>query len=1333
MSTSHHGVESWTAFWSELVERLDAIDLGSRSASKFDELTTWVEGTWALEPGDVVCKYIQHPKNRWNRLREASRREPAAILLLFEGDDHGELHTRVQETACVCPSLRLVMALVRPAGEAWSLSALLLRDGTKLPALLTRPGTPVAPTVFTTQAQCTPGSPLPPASEAAGRRLAAAIKSLGTTGDDPASPHRALASQALVELTGQRLERIAIKTVPSTKNLGNRMGEALARLPGILVVVCPEMLGERVLEETERWTTSDPVPLVLVLCGEQTRVQVIGPDNDVVLRLRDALEEPAEEPPAPSDAESVRERPSDDATDWHAWSYEEWNDRLLDYCLRAAAPDPPPVERLAATPEELVVVVGGTQDDIDDVARAFVDACLTKIPSGRSFYGYCGSDLGRRRASEVPWTPEAEVPPYFFAMLWFTCLVAYGYPNKEAGFYERMWDLMGNTDHLRGLPELWWEVAEWTLRRSEAEDPIRILSLPPKDDFRTTIGESHFLAFPHKHDRRQIARVLVEADLVGFEPPITPVVAGLQADRAKFSTLFREDLDNFVARFVDGGRDPRDSAFWRAVRQEALQPSYIAGAGQLRRAATSILGVFDDEGFLPLLGCSADWTPPSEYTVNALDNAIGPFEHYVVAADGGIEAVFQVMFGSVGLLGPGPRALINQGVLVFQEDQSHEFFLVNGHDISGADLALVRDDLVDPFVAAFGGTSERSRVAGWSQIVGCTVKPLDEPPAGLESVVHLQRTMSPPTLRFVGGIQMPGGHLGIDGFLPRVKAPDADMVHVVLNGRRLDCGRTAETEWSLPAVLLESLPARCHVVGTWMYAHGDERTSERVLHLRRAAIDDDYRPLGAGHFFIEGCRPGQRPIVGGSPISLGMVTPHGEGSIDLIDYEPSVRFIGPGDGELSLEPKPGFDWLAVGHKNHPELVVFVGDPDRPEPPADRRSKAPGDRRHWRATFGKAGEIRVRAKDGSYQPLEAHPLVVEARGRMLKHRARFGAPACAETRLDTLQLEPPHRAAPLDATLSVADALAALSARRSGLRYRTVQQLFEELTNVREYALHHELIRAWTEAGALDLVRSQTYSSTRLVARRPRFVAVRRGPHVEASLLGLVTRARAAQVRRLAEEFGVVQQDIEPGCPWQPTTIRLRASETALKEIGGRAGLDPAEWLAWPRGSEVPDHLCVDVRAQELWTDSPPSGFSLAKVWDWAEAEFRRDVPSSDSGVQLEQRTQRDSCSIYVVLVDGSPRLWTHMRNWALLYAHDRAGRPPFVLNRSGWLTTTGHSPVHLPLSLGRICAVLGEGLAGPILDPRTGRVDGYCYPFGRRLTQLVAEVIPDGWLKEEVS
>jgi hypothetical protein len=465
---------------------------------------------------------------------------------------------------------------------------------------------------------------------------------------------------------------------------------------------------------------------------------------------------------------------------------------------------------------------------------------------------------------------------------------------------------------------------------------------------------------------------------------------------------------------------------------------------------------------------------------------------------------------------------------------------------------------------------------------------------------------------------------------------------------------------------------------------------------------------------------------------LGVVTDDGGGSIDLIDYEPSVRFIGPGEGELSVDGESGFDWLAVGPKNNPELLVYIGDPDHPEPPANRRSPAAGDRRHWRAAFGKAHDNRVRTADGSYQPLESFPRVASLRRRMWKHRLPATSPACAEARLETLGLEPPHRSTPLDTTLSIMDALAALSSRRSGLRYRTVQRLFEELTGIREYALHHELIRAWTEAGALDLVRSQSYSSTNLVARRPRFVAVRRGPQVEASLVGLVTRATAAQVHRLAQERSEILHRVQPGCPWQPTMIRIRASETAVREIGASADLASLEWLEWPRDSEVPSYLCVDVRKQDLWTEEPPRGFSLTKVWDWDEAEFRRGASRSDAGVQLEQRTQRDSSSIYVVLVDGSPRLWTHMRNWALLYAHDLSGRPPFVLNRAGWLTTTGHSPVHLPLPLGRICAVLGEGVAGPTLDSRTGRVAGYCYPFGRRVTDLIAKVVPSGWLKEEV-
>ena len=1330
MSPAQREVKSWGGFWAELVERLGSCDLASRSPSKFEDMSAWLATEWKIPAGELVCKYVHHSKNRWNRLREASRRAPAAILLLLEGDDSGELEARVSETAAVCPTLRLLVALVRPSGGAWALRAVFYRESTSLPPILAAGVTPVAPVAFIAEAGSHGGEPLPPEREGAGDRLAGALRTLGTAGLDPASPHRGTAAQALVDLLGCPPDRVAFKTIPSSKNVGNRLGEALARMPTILVVVCPEMLEDRVLEEVERWETSDGLALILVLCGEETHVRVSGPHGEIVLRLRACLG--LDEPRAAGTVDGVALR-QEEPFDWRAWSYEDWNQGLVDYCLSSDGQDRDSVERLAATPEELVLLAGGVESESQDIVGAFVEACLSNIPGGRSFFGFCGSLLGRRRASEIPWTPKSPEPPYFFAMLWFTCLIAYGYPDAEGGFYDRFRRLVGNVDSLQGLPGLWLEVWEWTYRRSEAGESIRVLNLPPKDDFRTNIGETHFLAFPHKHDRRQIARVLVEADLVGFEPPIAPVVSKLRAEEARFSKLFREDLDNFDSRFVDGGCDPRESAFWRAVRQEALNPSYGVGARKARGSATSMLGVFDDEGFLPLLGCEKTWSPPPGYRMQPLDNPCGRFEWHAVAEDGGLEAVCQAMFESIGLLGPGPRALINQGVLIFQEDQSDEFFVVSGHDASGADLALVRDDLLHAFTDVFGGRAEPARVSGWSQVTGCAVKPLDAPPAALESVVHLQRTMSPPNLRFVSGIQVPGGYLGIEGFLPRLRAPEAVEVRVVAADRDLACSRAGEDEWSLPSALLNSLPVRCKVVGGWRFGDGSVRTSNRALHLKAAVIDDEFRPLAGGDYFAESCRPGQKSIVGGQPIALGITTGDATSSIDLLDFEPSMRFLGPGQGELSTERRPGFDWLAVGHKNHPELLVYVGDARLPTLPADRRSPAPGDRRHWRLAFTRADDVRVRTPDGTYHDIAEFPHVLRLHGLMASHNPTLEASTCQETGLDTISLRPPHRSQPRDATLSVADALAALSTRRSGLRYRTVQQLFEELTGGKDYLLHHELIRAWTESGALDLVRSQSYSATRLVARQPRFVVVRRGPLLEASLIGLVTRVRAAQVRRLAGELGAVIHELQPGCPWQPTVIRIRAPEAVVVEIGTAAGLAPLEWLTWTQGDSVPEHLHVDVRQQDLWTGSPPAGFSLATSWSWETAEFRRFAQTGQSGVQIEKRVHRGSCSIYVVLVDGSPRLWTHVRNWALLYAHVVAEKPPFVLDRSGWVITTGRSPVHLPLPLGRLCAVFGEGLSGPVLDPETKGVEGYCYPFGRRVTDLLARVIPATWQRDEES
>ena len=113
-----------------------------------------------------------------------------------------------------------------------------------------------------------------------------------------------------------------------------------------------------------------------------------------------------------------------------------------------------PVTRLAATPEELTLVVRDDSSDSEAVAARLVEVIKQELPQGTSFSSYC-LDY-RLRQPENPWTLECGDSPHFFAMLWFTCLVAYGYPDPNEGFHDRItYLLFGKHDQLTRLPETW--------------------------------------------------------------------------------------------------------------------------------------------------------------------------------------------------------------------------------------------------------------------------------------------------------------------------------------------------------------------------------------------------------------------------------------------------------------------------------------------------------------------------------------------------------------------------------------------------------------------------------------------------------------------------------------------------------------------------------------------------------------------------------------------------------------------------------------------------------------------------------------------------------------
>jgi hypothetical protein len=144
----------------------------------------------------------------------------------------------------------------------------------------------------------------------------------------------------------------------------------------------------------------------------------------------------------------------------------------------------------------------------------------------------------------------------------------------------------------------------------------------------------------------------------------------------------------------------------------------------------------------------------------------------------------------------------------------------------------------------------------------------------------------------------------------------------------------------------------------------------------------------------------------------------------------------------------------------------------------------------------------------------------------------------------------------------------------------------------------------------------------------------------------------------------------------------------------------------------------------------PLGYRTNARWGWDQMVFRRGDQRAHwpKSVEIERRIHADGSSIYVVLGEGGEVFcWTHLRNWALLVGYDLVGEPPFVESSDDRVSCSGRSPVHLPLPIARLCALVGTGLPGPVFQGT--EVKAYTYPFGRRLFRLIAEAIPRNWLR----
>lgn len=546
---------------------------------------------------------------------------------------------------------------------------------------------------------------------------------------------------------------------------------------------------------------------------------------------------------------------------WRKWTYGQWNDCLVEHYFRPGQPRERLLARLPATPEELADIVRAPSEDADEVVGVFVDRIVTTLGS---------LSFGRYNNHYGGWTPSSTKAPRSFGMLWFTCLVAYGYPDTVGGFHDRMGRIL-NKHHaatMRSLPKLWADVAEWS--RLNEKRLARTLELPAPCSFRTNIGHSWFLTFPHRDDRLKLRKAFSDAGLIGEEPPIKLAIDALER-LGTMSRAFKEDLNHFRREFLESGDDVRGSAFWKTIRQECLEDVEAAEVSHL-----PVLLAADHDTILPYVGSFDTTVLPKGFIAMELATPVEGCTHFVLAAGEGhvvdrmLEAARALLEGRLKSTTPIQRQA-DRGIFVFQEaDELKEFVPVTGSMAEGSTRALVRDDVVAAFTAAFGGQA-RDCVPGWQEIIDCRVTIRDDPPPGLPDARHLMNTQVVPGVQLIDGVRTHNGYMLLRGHLPKVRLPGAiEIVVSDAGGHRIGhCRHDEVTDlWLLPRDVEAASPGNFVLRAT--YTYGAKR---KVVtgHLRVVAehVGTDFRGLPSGRFELEtSIAPGFREVNAETPLPL---------------------------------------------------------------------------------------------------------------------------------------------------------------------------------------------------------------------------------------------------------------------------------------------------------------------------------------------------------------------------------------------------------------------------------------------------------------------------------
>ncbi len=412
---------------------------------------------------------------------------------------------------------------------------------------------------------------------------------------------------------------------------------------------------------------------------------------------------------------------------WCQWNGEQWNQQLLLFCFVQDA-DAPPLQGIRASEDDLQTLTG----DNDTSPAALAHSLLQALERQASEHPEAPTPAALMARQVQFYLPSPEKPPPFFAFLWFTCLVAHGFPDPqmEGRFHSRFEKLFSarQAHHLSALPDGWQKLSRWlALDGIFAGAPHRLLQLRPIPGNVRRIGHSWILSFPRLADRRLLHEHLALDQAQGhpLDPWLPSFINRLQ-QVSGFSHDFRDELHQHAEELsADPDLDSWFTGFLLAEIEQLFrsqvgpdEPSTSPQFGPLLlRSYGHAIGVLLLADALPSPGNhSLRRVAGGPWGVEHADLLvpIDPDDRHYAAYDAGSLAI-DPQDSPLGGLQP----LLNRGLLLFQRDPLlDQLRLVLSAPYGPISHALLRDAHAKPFLEHFGGDSLPCEEDGWQCIRG---------------------------------------------------------------------------------------------------------------------------------------------------------------------------------------------------------------------------------------------------------------------------------------------------------------------------------------------------------------------------------------------------------------------------------------------------------------------------------------------------------------------------------------------------------------------------------------------------------------------------------------